>query len=920
MAHEKGIGIGSQSDKHTDWIARRLTTKLYLPPPRQTLVDRPRLLEQLSDGLKGRLTLISAPAGFGKTSLVTAWRQQSETPLAWLSLDEEDNESTRFLGYLVGALQIIDESFGRESSDHLQRSPAPPLKNSLTSLINEINENETEFVLALDDYHVIHDPGIHDALSFFIERLPPHVHTLITTRSDPPFPLSRLRASGELKELRATDLRFDRPEAATFLNDVMRLELADEDVAALEERTEGWITGLQLSALSLQGRDDKSDFVKEFAGDDRFILDYLLEEVLNRQTEEVQDFLLRTSILNRFNGSLCNALTQNDSGHETLEHLTHSNLFLIPLDNKNIWFRYHHLFADLLRLKLRQQRPEEFAKLQIRASQWCEKNGLVEEAINYALAAKDWERALDLIEPIVVESSGLKNLPLAEQRLVQIPDEFISKRPLLCIWNGSAFMYLSKVDLSEKYVTFAESATGFAEEKFVRTMAACLRALLALGAGDQEKLEEYSRKTVASASPDEPFSYIQGIHMQSYSLYRAGELETGEASLLKAIPLAQEFNYPVLELWALDFVGLMEVALGKLSEAATTVRKMFKYDKRDFPEQMLSGYAILAKLEYEWNDLEKSKEYLEASLSIHHEMGDKCYWVKIFDTLQFLAPLIWFHGEKNAALEMIEFETERLKSYDNQLGVTQAKALKAGLLLRQGDHESVRRWAGSCGLNQNDQPTYQSELSHTTFARWLIATDKAEHALPLLSRLQKSAEKGSRQRTVIEALILQSLAQLACENEKAAIETLEKALQLGEPENYVRSFVDEGEPLSKLLLLTLKQYGKKWETEKPEMLRYVIKLNEAFDISLPLQKTQKPPIYNDTTPWWYVNDPLSERELEVIQLVSQGLSNHEIAGKLFISTGTVKRHVSNIYQKLDVHSRTQATERARNLKLLDLRN
>src|ERR1044072_490620 len=321
------------------WVGQRLTTKLYLQPARQTLVDRPVLLDQLKEGLRGKLTLVSAPAGFGKTSLVAAWRKECETPLAWVSLDDEDNEPLRFLDYVIGALQMVDTDLGDERAELLKKS-APPAKVVLTSLLNEINAYDKEFVMAFDDYHVIHEPGIHDALSFLIERLAPHAHALIATRSDPPFPLGRLRARGELKELRASDLRFDKTEAAAFLNEVMSLELTPQDVSALEDRTEGWIAGLQLSALSLQNRANRSELVKEFAGDNRFVLDYLLEEVLNCQTEQVQDFLLRTSVLTRLNGPLCDALTGDQRGHEMLEQLDRANLFLIRLDNRGEWFRY----------------------------------------------------------------------------------------------------------------------------------------------------------------------------------------------------------------------------------------------------------------------------------------------------------------------------------------------------------------------------------------------------------------------------------------------------------------------------------------------------------------------------------------------------------------------------------------------------
>ncbi|MBV9957968.1 MAG: helix-turn-helix transcriptional regulator, partial [Acidobacteria bacterium] len=448
----------SQPTGESDWASRRLTTKLYLPPARQSLVDRPRLLEHLNEGLKGKLTLISAPAGFGKTSLVTAWRETSELPLAWLSLDAEDNEPSRFLDYLVAALQTADAELAEDTSALLTGTDIPPVKVVLNSLLNELNAHDAEFVLALDDYHVINEQSIHEAVSFLIERLPPHAHALIVSRSDPPFPLARLRARGELKELRASDLRFDGSEAATFLNDVMSLELTSHDVAALEERTEGWITGLQLSALSLQGRANKSEMVREFAGDDRFILDYLLEEVLNGQPAERQDFLLRTSVLTRLSGPLCDALTDHQAGHQTLEQLERANLFLIPLDMKGNWFRYHHLFADLLRLRLKQKQPHLVRELQMKASLWCEANELTDEAITYALAAQDWERALNLIVPIAYHLLTLGKFERLKYWIEAMPEAALKTRPLLCFWYIPTLLYKDELDEAAKYLNLVEAA------------------------------------------------------------------------------------------------------------------------------------------------------------------------------------------------------------------------------------------------------------------------------------------------------------------------------------------------------------------------------------------------------------------------------------------------------------------------------
>src|SRR5689334_20325748 len=473
-------------------VGQRLTTKLYLQPARQTLVERPVLLEQLKEGLRGKLTLVSAPAGFGKTSLVAAWQKDCETPLAWVSLDEEDNEPLRFLDYLIAALQTVDADLGDESAQLLRRSNPPPLKVVLTSLLNEINAYDKEFVMAFDDYHVIKEHGIHDALSFLIERLAPHAHALIATRSDPPFPLGRLRARGELKELRASDLRFDRSEATAFLNEVMNLELTTADVSALEDRTEGWIAGLQLSALTLQNRANRSELVKEFAGDNRFVLDYLLEEVLNCQSEQVQDFLLRTSILTRLNGSLCDALTGDQSGHAMLEQLERSNLFLIRLDERGEWFRYHHLFADLLRLKLKQKQPGAIRELQIKASEWCDKNNLLEEAITYALAAHDWDRALDFIEQGAFHQLSLGGFERLKYWVETMPEATFKNRPLLFPFYIPSLMYNEEYDKAERYLQVVETAEPESLRKSLMSLVWTTRSIIGAALYQPERAEECS--------------------------------------------------------------------------------------------------------------------------------------------------------------------------------------------------------------------------------------------------------------------------------------------------------------------------------------------------------------------------------------------------------------------------------------------
>lgn len=915
--------MSSPSIKQPGWNSHRLATKLYLPPVRLTLVDRPQLLEKLNEGLKGKLTIVSAPAGFGKTSLVTAWRQQSEMPLAWYSLFEEDNEPTFFADYLIGALQTINEQLGKESEELLQNSPAPPLKIVLNSLINEICEYENEFVLAFDDYHVIREESIHEALSFFIERLPPHAHALITTRSDPPFPLSRLRARGELKELRAEELRFGKSEAATFLNDVMKLELADNDITALEARTEGWITGLQLSAMSLQGKENKSGFVKDFAGDDRFILDYLLEEVLNLQPEQVQDFLLRTSVLNRLNGSLCNALTQNDNGHETLEYLNRSNLFLIPLDNKNDWFRYHHLFADLLRYKLKQKQADDFIELQTKASLWCEKNDLFEEAITYALAANDWERALNLLEPIAYQLIAVAKFERLKQWIEAIPETALRTRPMVCYWYVPTLLYKEEFDKAEEYLQVIEKAEP--EELRVKLLSAVWssRCYITIARADVEKSLKFSKKAFDLLQPDDIIQHGVAKHARNASSFLNGDMKESEQAALDALPLYRQAKHFVFEVWGMTYVGFARGMQGKLSEAVEILQETVQYAKEHLLTRLddrTYPHSFLCDIYREQNDIEKAQIHLDEALTLIQQTGRESYIVLCSESLKGLSLMLEMTGNSKQAQELIESGLNRMKRYGNEIVAGQLRALNALIHLRRGDVSSASHWAESCGLGPDDKPTYLRELEYLTFARWLFVKDRASETLPLLRRIQVAAEKGSRFRVVVEVLILQALAHQSCGDETKALETLEHVLMLTQPESYIRSFIDEGENISKLLQLSLKHNGKRWETEKPNLLSYVIKLVEAFGIAAPAQKTQKPQPQDDNLPWWYVNDPLSERELEVMQHVAQGLSNQEIGSKLFISPGTVKRHVNNIYSKLDVHSRIQAVELTRKFGLIQPTN
>ena len=903
-----------------NWVGQRLTTKLFLPPARQTLVDRPVLLDQLEQGLRGKLTLVSAPAGFGKTSLVAAWRKKCETPLAWVSLDEEDNEPLRFLDYLIGALQMVDEELGDESAELLHRSSAPPVKVVLTSLLNEINAYDKEFVMAFDDYHVITEHGIHEALSYLIEKLAPHAHALIATRSDPPFPLGRLRARGELKELRASDLRFGTTESTVFLNEVMNLELTSNDVAALEERTEGWIAGLQLSALTLQGRTNRSELVKDFAGDNRFVLDYLLEEVLNCQTEKVQDFLLRTSAVTRLNGALCDALTEDARGHEMLEQLERANLFLIRLDNRGEWFRYHHLFADLLRLKLKQKQPGALRELQLKASQWCEQNNLAEEAINYALAAQDWDRALSLIEPIAFQTISFGGFERMKLWLEAIPESAFTSRPRLFQFYIPTLLYKEEFDRIEKFLQVLEVA----EPESLRERLMCLvwttRSLIAAARNQAERAEECSRKATEFLLPDDLTQRAVVFQTRVRAASVRGDTQEVEKALLAALPVYREAEHLIFQVWGTIGFGMTRIMQARLREGAEYLHKAQQFARERIParpQTLLYSYTLLCDIHREWNELETAKTYLNDALVLIRQTGRESYPSYVVETLKSLALMLDLVDDRTHADALINQALQRVRRYGNEVAEKQLEALKAFMVFhRGGEISAVNLWAETSGLSAEDEPDYAKEFNHLVFARWLIRTGKAKQALPLLGRLLVAAQIAIRQRVAIEVLLLQAMAHQSVSNEAEAIKALEKALVLAQPESFVRTFVDEGEPVSKLLLELLKQKGKRWESEKPELLRYVVKLKDAFGPAAPVPVARVAATEGEALPWWYAEDPLSERELEVLQHVARGLSNQEIADKLFLSAGTVKRHMSNIYQKLDVHSRTQALERARSLKVL----
>jgi LuxR family maltose regulon positive regulatory protein len=907
-----------------------LATKLYLPPPRPKVVLRPRLTERLTEGLHRKLTLISAPAGFGKTTLVSEWVAARERPAAWLSLDAGDNDLNHFLAYSVAALQTVSENLGEGVLEILQSPPPVPTEPILTALVNEIAALPDPFVLVLDDYHVIDAEPVDNALTFLLEHLPPQMHLVITTREDPQLPLARLRVRDQLTELRAADLRFTAEEAAGFLNQVMRLHLSAEDIDALEARTEGWIAGLQLAALSMQGHKNAAGFIQSFTGGHHFVVDYLVEEILLQQPADVQAFLLRTSILDRLCGPLCEAVLGNptNSGQATLEYLERANLLVVPLDDNRQWYRYHPLFADALRARLTKEHSDEIATLHRRASEWFEENDLQSEAILHALAAEDFERAAGLIELVwsVIRRSCFRS-PTWLGWVKALPDELIRPRPVLSVGYAWELLNFGELEDAEDRMRDAERwleptadtnelpqagstkmvVVNEGEFPSLRASLANARALHAQALGDVPGIVKHARRALAIAA--ETDYYTRGIAgaMLGLASWTSGDLETAHRAIAEATNSLQMAGNILFETIGGFFLAEIEVAQGRLREAEKTYEQSLQLattQGEPLPQGTANLYLGLSELYRERNDLEAAERYLLTSEALG-EPAALPDWPCRLCLCQALVKQA--QGDLEGALDFFE-AAERLYSSIAIPDTRPISALKARVWILQERLTEAQAWTQERGLSVNDELSYLHEFEHLTLVRLFIARYKSDRSEPplleatnFLERLLEAAEAGGRIGSVIEILVLQALAHEAQGNTAAALEPLKRALALAEPEGYLRLFIDEGAPMARLLS----------EAAARGMLP------EYTGRVLAGCKTGEQGEYTSSvSPAQPLSEPLSERELEVLRLIAQGLSNHEISKRLYRALSTVKGHNRNIFGKLQVQNRTEAVARARELGLL----
>ncbi len=883
-----------------------LTTKLYLPPARPNLVPRPRLTARLAEGLTKPLTLVSAPAGFGKTTLVSEWRTSNagrDLPLAWLSLDDDDNDPTRFLTYLVAALATLQPGLGETTLALLYSPQLPPPQVVLTSLINDLGELEDQLALVLDDYHVITALPIHEALAFILDHLPPSVHLVMLTRSDPPLPLSRMRVRNQLTEIRASDLRFTHDEAATFLNRVMGLALSADGVRALEARTEGWIAGLQLAALSMEGRADSSHFITTFSGSHHYIVDYLADEVLNRQPDPVRSFLLQTSILDRLTGPLCDALTQRADGRVTLEVLEQANLFVIPLDDERRWYRYHPLFADALRNRLQQTHPNCLPDLHRRAAEWLEPQGQVAEALRHALQGGDQDRAARL-----VEQNALSMLMRGELMIlvgwINAVESLAHERPWLSIYQCWTLTLAGQLEQAESWLQEAERLVATqgpaAEAQNMLGHLAAIRAYRAAQRG--EALQAIDLAQQALECLPEGDQAIRSVVSLTLGTARrlSGDLAGAGRALEEAVRTGQAAGNLYLALGALSGLADLLFDQGRLRQASQTYNELVQLatrpDGRRLPAAGMAFFG-LSMICYEWNDLEAALKHTLQSIELCQQWGHVGILmgsqVMLFRVRQAL-------GEMDSAQAALE-EAERLARAHPQ--TPRAPGWVASFRVRswlaEGNLAVAARWTQQSGLKIEDDMSYLREAEYLALGRVLRAQGEFDAALTLLGRLLRIAETTGRMGSMIEMLVLQALTVQAKDDIPQALTTLERALSLAQPEGYMRVFLDEGAPMAKLL----RRAGSHGIAPK-----YVAKLLSEFDtLRVPgAAPTTKQPLI----------EPLSDRELEALRLLAAGKSNQEIADELVLATGTVKRHLSNIFGKLSVQSRAECVARARELGLL----
>jgi LuxR family maltose regulon positive regulatory protein len=845
----------------------------------------------------------------------------SNYKIAWFSLDQGDNDPARFLSYFIAALQMFDKNIGRKAQAVFQSQQRLLVEPILTTLINDLTqvieapskELPKDLILILDDYHVIEDSMVHQVIEYLLDHQPPQLHLVILTRIDPPLPFSKLRARNQMVEIRGTNLHFSMEEITVFLNDVMDLGLATDDIALLAARTEGWIAGLQLTAISLQDQANRHEFIQAFSGDNRFVIDFLLDEVLLRQPEDVRAFLLKTAVLKRLCGSLCDAvinLPDEESsldGQGYIEYLDRANLFIVPLDDQRKWYRYHHLFSEVLLNRLRQSALPEIPELHQRASVWYEKEGLYDQAFHHALTAGNLIRASQIVENNAVPLLADSNLTILKKWLESLPQELIHSRPELCVYQGWMHLLIGTQEDANQCIRDAEqllSSTTLqekTEDQEVYGHISILKAHIALKNGELQRAIDYAHQTLDYIIEGSPVhghvSIIQGL-----AEFWSGDLEAAERALHEAKIISQECGHRFMTVEATIWLGYIKTLKGQLDQAVNLYRDALKLAELDEKRKLpISGsaYIGIALVELEWNNLDVAESLLMDSYDMCSLFGNLQSWhiamarVKkaqgnYIDALDEIRIAEQMETGSEVAFEQLTIDYERVRLWLSAGGNKLAEAV---------------RWVEDSGLSADDLPTFSQRVAYTMFARVLIAQGDMDRAYELLVRLGESAENGGRHGELIEFLALQALSLNSQGDRDKAISILEHALNLSESEGFIRIYVDEGPPMARLLYEAL---------SCGIALDYIPQLLGSF----PTIESKQANSSQTQAPGSELVEPLSKREFEILQLIDRGLTNQEIATRLYISRHTVKAHTRNIYGKLGVNNRSLASAKARSLGIL----
>jgi LuxR family transcriptional regulator, maltose regulon positive regulatory protein len=940
-------GAGAEASRPAGLLA----TKLYVPRRQPGFVPRPRLVDRLDAGLARGLTLVCAPPGFGKSMLLADWAAGLDRPVAWLSLDAGDNDPARFWRHAVAALGLVRPGIVERLTPLLGPPPPPSFEGLVSALINELaaHGDDGDVILVLDDYHLIDAQAVHASVTFLLEHRPSALRVVLASRADPPLPLARLRVAGQLAELRAAELRFTTEEATALLREAIGDELPKPTVAALVARTEGWAAGLQLAGLSLQPARDAGHPLREqtditasvaaFGGSHRYVLDYLTEEVLERQPAPMREFLLETSVLERLSGELCDAVTGRTGSQAMLEAIERANLFLVPLDEVRGWWRYHQLFADLLRARLRQQRPDRARQLHRNAAAWSEDHGLADDAVRHALAAGDAAWAARLVErhaDALLERSEGETL---QRWLAALPAELVGARPRLLLARANLALVSVDVEAFEVPLDAAERALAGAPELIEEpyepsvgrqsSLLANLPAVLALGRahlaelrGDAEGTWSFAARAQALVHEGEwMLEALVQAHL-AVANYLRGRLAEAEQGFAASIARARAAGEHYVAVRACELLGQVQRARGRLDAALGTYQQVLEIAAP--PGQPVlapagRAYVGMAEVAYQRSELDTALRYLSEGIPLCRQLAHALRGAPQ-PLATGLATLAWIRQAAGDAAGAREAMAEA-EGVAPDPGVTSmlnpVPAQCAQLLLAQGDLAAAVRWTEQRRLSADDEPSYTREREYLVLARVLLAQDQPDQALPLLERLHAAAAAQGRIGSLIEVQALRALALAATRQEAAALTVLAEALTLAWPEGYIRVFADEGGAMVALLGQLVAAQRRDRSTGGPVPLEYLGRLVRAFEPDAAHEAPPRSPAVGQrATALPCLFEPLSERELEVLRLLAAGKRNREIAQELWVGLDTVKKHVTHILDKLGATNRTEATTRARELGLL----